>query len=183
MTRLTVLALTLLLAACAGQVEQPQYYLLRGEVQTDSRPLDPVQDYVMGSVSLAPYIDQPGLLLETADGQIRPARNHLWVEPIFESIRIYLLQQVSYDSGKDLLPASVDSKAARINVRIDQLHGTHDGEALLVAYWWVSKDGKMDRGYKFSRTRALEEDGYSALAKAQKALLAELSAEIAAAIR
>ncbi len=179
MRRLAPLLLALLLGACAGPVTEPQHYLLRGDIAMDSRPLQPATGYGLGAVSVAPYIDQQGLLLETTDGEIRPARHHLWAEPVVEGVRIFLLQQISHDSGVDLIPLAADSDAALINVRIDQMHGTADGEAVLVAYWWLSRDGEAVSGYKFAETRGLDASGYSALAQALRGLLADLAGEIA----
>lgn len=182
MRLIATLALAALLAACSSQVTEPSYYLLRGDVAMDSRPLAPAMDIGLGTVALAPYIDQQGLLLETTSGQIRPARQHLWAEPVYEGVRIFLLQEISHASGRDLLPLPSGSDATLINVRIDQMHGTADGEAVLVAYWWTSRDGKAQTGYKFAETRALAEDGYPELARAQKALLTDLARDIAATV-
>lgn len=182
MRTLATLILAALLVACAGQPVEPRYYLLRGDVPLDNRQLVPASGYGLGAVVLAPYIDQQGLLLETADGTLRPARQHLWAEPIIEGARIFLLQEISHSSGKDLLPLPAGSDAALINVRIDQFHGTSDGRAVLVAYWWVSRDGEPTAGYKFAQARQLDASGYDALARAQKSLLTDLAREIAGVI-
>ncbi len=178
MKSLAHLVLVMLLAACSSQVTEPSYYLLRGDVPLDSRPLKPNTEHGLGLVELAPYIDQQGLLLEVADGEIRPARNHRWAEPVYEGVRIFLLQEISRASGRDLLPLP-PSGVTLINVRIDQLHGTRNGEAVLVAYWWTSRQGEVLAGYQFAEREPLASDGYPALAAAQKSLLSQLARNIA----
>ena len=138
MNRAIVLWLVILLGACAGQVTPPTYYLLRSDTQPESQRLTPSRDFALGSVSIAPYIDQPGLVLLSDESQMRPARHHLWAEPIYEAVRNFLMREISHNFGEDLLPLPPRRDALLINVRIDQLHGTSDGVARLVAYWWIS---------------------------------------------
>lgn len=177
---LTSLLLAALLSACAGQITEPSYYLLRSDQNMTSRPLKPSQYFSLGAITIAPYIDQRGLLLETHEGDMRPARHHLWAEPLYEGARILLLTEISRVKGQDILPASVDKRATSIDVRIDQLHGTQDGRARLVAYWWLQREGEVQAIYQFAEYRTLSEDGYAALAGAEKALLMNLAGEIAA---
>ncbi|NND68430.1 MAG: hypothetical protein HKN19_12655, partial [Halioglobus sp.] len=173
---LPVLAVCLL-AACAGAVE-PSYYLLRPDVAATSRTLEPAP-YRLGPVSVAPYIDRAGLLLETAPGQIRPARNHLWAEPVQEGVRALLAAQISRELGQDILPQDPTATGPIISIRIDQLHGTLTGEAKLVAYWSLIEGGATTRAEQFAGTLALASDGYRALAQAQKSLLNDLARSIA----
>ena len=123
--------------------------------------------------------DQPGLLLETQSGEIRPARYNLWAEPIYDGVRGFLLMEISQSKGEDILPVLMNKDAAVINVRIDQLHGTHDGQAKLVAYWWLARGDGILSSYLFAESRTLDSDGYAALAAAEKALLSELATRIA----
>lgn len=181
MTRVAILLLALgLLSACASQTTEPHYYLLRSDEDASTREMQPSEHYALGRVMLAPYIDQQGLLLETSAGELRPARHHLWAEPLYEGVRIFLLTGVSQAAGYDILPSSIRATDIRVNVRIDQLHGTSDGSARLVAYWWLVHDGEIQGAYQFAEYQKLDKDGYAALANAEKALLSRLAKEIAA---
>ena len=113
----------------------------------------------------------------------RAARNHLWAEPVFEAIPNFLRQAISAELGTDLHLAPREQDATRINIRIDQMHGTRDGKALLVAYWWLSDGDKPAKAFRFARTQALQRDGYAALAEAQAALLDQLAAQIASQLK
>ncbi len=89
-----------------------------------------------------------------------------------------MLLEVSRAVGADIFPASMSDAPVTFSVRIDQLHGTMDGDALLVAYWWIDSAGEELATYQFAETRPLSRDGYAALADAQKALLRELAERI-----
>lgn len=169
----------LALSACSTSTPLPSYYLLRSELPEGNRMLDAAPAFAMGTLVVAPYIDQPGLLLETANGDLRPARFHLWAEPVRDGARVFLLSAISSASGKDVLPWELNRQATRFDIRIDQLHGTHDGRAKLVAQWWKYDGEEISQTYEFVQTKALEQDGYGALAAAQKALLVELAQSIA----
>tara|TARA_R110000823_G_scaffold144958_5_gene275101 strand:+ start:23293 stop:23877 length:585 start_codon:yes stop_codon:yes gene_type:complete len=183
MKRSVLIVCLLCLSACAGQPSESRLYLLRAPSTLDSRPLDFSSDYALGSVNIAAYLDQPGLILETGDGTLRAARNHLWAEPVFEAIPNFLRQAISAELGTDLHLAPREQDATRINIRIDQMHGTRDGKALLVAYWWLSDGDKPAKAFRFARTQALQRDGYAALAEAQAALLDQLAAQIASQLK
>ncbi len=179
MTRVfSLLMVVLVLGACAGQTTQPTYYLLRTDHDLSTRQMEPSERYVMGKVTIAPYIDQRGLLLETQEGDMHPARNHMWAEPLYEGARILLWTEVSRVIGKDILPSSTNTDAIRVNVRIDQLHGTREGTARLVAYWWLQDGNKVLSAYQYARDKPLPADGYAALARAEKELLADLASHI-----
>jgi len=171
--------LVILLSACTGQVTEPSYYLLRGgDTGPDSQRLEPSRDFALGSVSIAPYIDQPGLVLMTGASEMRAARHHLWAEPVYDAVRNLLIREISRNYGEYLLPLPPRRDARLINVRINQLHGTGDGAARLVAYWWIGNETEVETAYRFARTQPLSRDGYAALAEALERLLTELASEI-----
>jgi uncharacterized lipoprotein YmbA len=173
------IALLLLVAACSGQPVDTNYYLLRGDHLPESRSLSASGDFALGTVVVATYIDQPGIAFETGGGQIRPALHHQWAEPMHQSLRSYLQREISTLLGEDLFPVGMSSADTVLDIRVDQLHGTHDGEAVLFAYWWLRKGDEIIEPHQFGKTLALNSDGYAALVAAEKALLNSLAREIA----
>jgi uncharacterized lipoprotein YmbA len=173
-------AATVLLAACGGTPIEPNYYLLRPTVETESRQLAPSNEFALGKITIAPYLNQPGLLLETGEGDIRPARHHLWAEPIYEGVHSFLIKEISRARGEDILPARLHRSTMVTEVRVDELHGTADGRAVLVAYWWHRRNGEVVAAYQFSESRPLGSSGYPALVEAERALLSQLAEKIAA---
>ena len=123
------------------------------------------------------------MLLETANGDLRPARFHLWAEPLRDGAKTFLMSAISSASGYDILPWQLNKAATRFDIRIDQLHGTHDGTAKLVAHWWLYNGESVGEMFQYAGTRALATDGYGALAAAQQSLLLEMAGVIAQRLR
>ena len=166
------------LAACSSQPPQQHSYLLRSSVDLDSRQLSAEPTIGLGTVQVANYIDQPGIVLETASGQVHAAQQHLWAEPLRASLRGFLVTEISAALEQDISgSARATTVEKKINVQIDQFHGTPNGSASLVAYWQIV-EGSQSRNYQFSEQQTLSTDGYDALVQAQTALLSSLSAAI-----
>jgi uncharacterized lipoprotein YmbA len=170
------------LAGCASEAVEPSYYLLRSNQDAPSGKLTPSRDYSLGTVEIAPYLDQPGLVMETADAQMHPANTNLWAEPIYDGVRNYLSAEIAQATGYELLPEKLNKTATVVNIRIDQLHGTLDGTAHIVAYWWLVRDDKLVTLNRYADSRKLQASGYGALVEAEKVLLSELAKQIAASL-
>ena len=182
MKQLAVILCLACLGACTTATPLPSYYLLRSELNEGTRALQIQAPFALGGLTIAPYIDQPGMLLETAEGDLRPARFHLWAEPLRDGTRTLLMSAISNASGYDILPWQLNGDAQRFDIRIDQLHGTSDGQAKLVAHWWVYEGEEVAEIFEFGCTEPLDQDGYGALAAAQQRLLLQLADAIAASL-
>ena len=183
--RIVIVSFLLLLTACSSKpVVDTHFYLLRdsGEVPA-TRALSPSSEYALGNVSIAPYIDQSGLTLKLTSGEIRPAQYHQWAEPMHKSVRNFLQQQISLALGNDLFPAALSEAPVQVEIRVDQLHGTQDGEAVILAYWWLKQGGTILESYQFGDKLALSESGYEALADTLRALLKNLATHIATTLK
>ncbi|MCX2977624.1 PqiC family protein [Candidatus Marimicrobium litorale] len=175
----TYLLLLALLAGCAGQPTEPNSYLLRSSHQLTTRALEPSKEFSMGTVEVASYIDQPGLVLETKNGDMHAARNNLWAEPIYEGVRNLLVTNISQLSNMDLLPHKLTKTPIVLDIYIDQLHGTREGSAKLVALWWLRSGDQLVSAHQFSEEKPLTSAGYPALVQAEEALLEDLARAIA----
>ena len=173
------LLLLTLLVGCSSTTIDTQYYLLRQQHVFESRELKPSPDFSLGSVDIASYIDQPGLMLEVGNGQVRPAQYHQWAEPLHNSVRVFLQREISLQLGTDVFPAAYSPASTSIEIRVDQLHGTNDGKALLLAYWWTIQDGEIQSIFQYTETETLTADGYAALANAEEVLLSGFAKSIA----
>jgi len=182
--KIAVITLLLLVVGCSSTpVMDTHYYLLRADGVPTTRALSPSSDYALGDVIIAPYIDQPGLPLQMADGEIRPALLHQWAEPMHKSVRSYLQKEISLALGKDLFSAALSEADVLVEIRLDQLHGTATGNAIILAYWWLKQDGKIIGSYQFGDTIPLQASGYGALAAAEKSLLKQLAEHIGATLK
>jgi uncharacterized lipoprotein YmbA len=177
--RTLILLALLVLAACSSQPLEPsRYYLLRTPVTVTSGSQDAAPEYALGRVDVATYIDQPGLVQETSDGEIHMARHHQWAEPLRVALRRFLALGIGAEAGQPVALMATSPEAARVDVTIDQLHGNNRGEAVLVAFWEVvSSDGAVT-SHQFAERRELSRDGFTALVEAEEALLQELTRRI-----
>ena len=180
--KVACLLLVMLLSGCASQAVEPSYYLLRSNQDLPSSKLSPSVDFALGTIEIAPYLNQLGLVIEISDSQIRPAVNHLWAEPIYDGVRTLLTADIAKANGQELMPAKLSKDATVVNIRIDKLDGTLDGRAQIVAYWWLVRNDEVIDLNRFSKSRALSADGYSAMVDAETALLEELAKKIAASL-
>jgi len=177
----------LLLIGCSTATPVPHtHYLMRTDAPDRSEPVGAPARVGIRQVTVAPYLDEPGLVLETAPGQVRSARYHEWAEPLPEGLRSLLRGELSRALGTDV--DDVESRSAKwllaIDVSVEQFHGTAAGDALLEASWQVdrvSEKGEVAR-YRFARRQPLARPGYAALAEAEVELTRQLAGAIAASI-
>jgi uncharacterized lipoprotein YmbA len=183
----TMLVAFVLLSGCVGTpAPDTQYYLLRA----DNAPAAvlPLSNVHLSKVVIAPYLDQAGLVLEHQPGTIAIARYHQWSEPLSFSLKNFLSQTLSTRYGQEIrtgtkgLGVGQGQQGKALEVTIDQLHGTVEGDVKLVASWTLQGREASPAPityHKFSRTLPLSKDGYAALVQAQKQLLTELAQAIA----
>lgn len=177
------LPLLLLLTSCGGSVPELQKYLLRTDSNAAFAEQPQGETIGIGNLTVASYINGPGLVLETRPGEVHMARDHQWAEPLRESLRGFLAQQVALNAERTVLAQHRDdvNGQQRIDIRIDELHGTAEGSARLVAYWLVMNKQKEVIGeHRFVDSQPLTDVGYAALVKAEKKLLERFAAAIAA---
>ncbi|MEJ2531596.1 MAG: PqiC family protein [Halioglobus sp.] len=180
--KLLVLPLLLLVAACVSQPPQTSTYLLRADGDPQSLRREPATDIAFGRLELAGYIDQPGLVLKTGEGEVHAARYHQWAEPLRASLEALLQSEISRQLGRDIRFQPDGAVGTRIDVIIDQLHGNADGEAELVAAWRLRRIQGGDEVHRFVGSQPLERNGYAALVEAERQLLLRLAGAITASV-
>ena len=177
--RTFILAQVILLAACTSQtVESPHYYLLRSPAPITSAQINEPILYRLGRVKIATYINQPGLVLQKGSGEINVARHHEWAEPLGISLRQFLATEIGAAANTMIAVSDTRGEGTSIEVTIDQLHGNHRGEAILVAYWNIEPAGGIGSAHQFSESIPLARDGYGALVAAEQILLQQLGQRI-----
>lgn len=173
------------LLGCASEPEIPEvsYYLLRSDAPLSSGEQSSPATLGIGRVVAAEYLNQAGIVVITEDNKVRPARQHLWAEPLEWSIRTFLRDEIA--SRVDY-PISGDPSRRlywrhRIDIDIDRLDGTLDGQVTLVASWiLLDATSQVElASYRFERNASTSRDGYDALVATQTALLSDLAKAIA----
>lgn len=186
--RSTVILVVIALAGCGGTpLQEPELYLLRSETTDIGNGGGEVTTVSLGSVRVASYIDRSGIVVETQNGTFRPARSHLWAEPLREGLRTFLADEISGFLGRPVRPANYGDTDWReytntvLDIQIDELHGTAGGDATLSARWAVidPKEYSVISEHEFSGRTSLTADGYPALVAAEKQLLSQMADAIA----
>ena len=182
----TLLSFVLLLSGCAQQPVDAgtQYYLLSSNTESYAKNKTQFSLTVM-PVTVATYINTPGIALQTHSHHIRIANHHLWAEKPEQSITRVLHSELD----RQLLNYRVDNgrfglqnpRDWGLNTQIDQFHGTEDGFAMLSGYWQLKQQGKVWATQRFNYKTALPQPGYSALVGELRGLLTQLAeAQVAA---
>jgi len=180
------LGLLLLFAVgCASAPAAKTEYLLRYDASTsaESQPNEPRVG--LRGVTVADYLNQPGLVVETGVNEVRPAQMHLWAEPLDEGLNIFLRAAIASVLGEEvgMMTRWAPDWEQNIYVFVEQFHGTMSGNAVLVASFQItSASGAATSEYYFSRSVPLESKGYAGLVNAERRLAEELAAAIAAAL-
>jgi uncharacterized lipoprotein YmbA len=178
--KIRIALVLLLMTGCAGKPPETAYFLLRADA-TEAATMSE-GDVGIGRIEVAKYIDQPGIVLQTGPHQINVAHQNLWAEPLVTSVRSTLAVQISKVLGSRVQEDASAWKdwRLRVDVRIDQLHGSEDGRALLVASWSIRDvaSGKSVGEGRFASNESLPESGYPGLVAGTLSLLDALAGEI-----
>jgi len=185
----TAMSLVLwLVAGCAGSApEEVSLYLLRPA--TDALRAEVSNGSVvigLGEVRVAPYLDDSGIMLELGDREIRPARYHRWAEPLSNSLAVVLSNNISSELGQPITDRTdVRTWDYRIDVYIDEFHGTRDGVAKLNATWTIISlsSEAADSQHRFASRERIPSEGYGALVDAHYRLTESLATAIANSLR
>jgi uncharacterized lipoprotein YmbA len=184
-----ILAATTMLVvlACAGNPPTTTRYLLPVNVPEGVQRIDPPIRVGLAGIEVAPYLDQPGLVVETEVGQVRPAHRHQWAEPIDLGLKRHLRAELTRALGFEVSgdPSQRHRWDYAVDVSIDRLHGTLAGDAVLVAHWRVTplQSGRDPVTYRLAARKPLAAQGYPALLDAEIELTRGLAVAIADSVR
>jgi uncharacterized lipoprotein YmbA len=174
----------LLALGCASSPPTANYYLLRGNLPESGPKLDEILPAGLGSITVAPYLTTSlGIVVETDEGRIQPAVNHLWAEPLDAGLRWYLRDEIGREVGFPIGSGIRDRLRWPwiIDVVVSRLHATMEGRAVIDARFAIvsrEADGPFVGGH-VARSIPIPEAGYAGVVAAEKALLRELAREIA----
>ncbi len=185
-----LVALSLLaFAGCASKPPPVTYYLLRADpVEGTSSVSGEPERAGIGRIVVAPYLlDSQGLMLETAPGEVVPANQHRWAEPLDSGLLWYMRSEIRSALGSEIGGGLADRQSwdYLIELAISRMHGTMGGRALLEAQFVITP---VDRRRlpvqgRFSKSTALTAEGHVALVAAQRTLLSEFAGQIALSLR
>ena len=177
--------LLLVVVACASTPPKKTEYLLRYDAPTSAEPKPGEPRVGLRGVTVADYLNQPGLMIETGPSEVRPAQTHLWAEPLEEGLSIFLRAAIASTLGEEvgMMTRLASNWEQSVYVFVEQFHGTMSGNAVLVASFQITPGpGGGTSEFRFSRSLPLESEGYAGLVDADRRLAEELAAAIAAAL-
>ncbi len=192
LSMLTIVALLMHLAGCASSAPT-RFYVLSplASSKAESQVLkdDGCIALGVGPVELPAYLDRPQIVTRVSENELNLAEFDKWAEPLKDNFSRVLVENLSTLLCADAIsifpwkgPTPIDY---RIEVTVIRMDGNVGGNASLVARWAIFRenDRKMLLTRQSSFSRLLSSEGYKALVSAQSRAIADLSREIAEAIK
>jgi uncharacterized lipoprotein YmbA len=189
MTRRVVQMISIVLAAIVttGCSTAPaRFYSLASTSTADGTPSTPAA-VMVGPVTIPASVDQPEFVVQVAPNRVEVDEFNRWVSPLNDSIaRAVAGDLVVLLGTPDVASAQLANFAPDYRVTIDvQRFESVQGQAATVeAIWTVRKTagGETRTGRTVAR-EPVQGQGFDALAAAHSRAIAQMSADIAAAVR
>jgi len=181
------LLLVMSLMACANQAVNTQRYTLPETFQSSEQASTPdAQVLVIGSISLAEFLDSERIALQMDDITLHQANEHLWAENLGQQIRRGLRSRLSQQLPELLVVSDsrgLKQTAWNLQLDIEQFHGHFTGKAVTSGQWRLQDSkGNMLLISPFTIETPLASDGYPALVRALGSNLDKLAEKLAAEI-
>lgn len=176
--------ITALLAGCASApAPRTAEYLLGPSFAMEQAAIVHTRPQAaLARVTVAPYLQRHGIVLETSERRLETARDHRWAQPLDQSMRRLLQLTIARTSGLTIVadPEGAESLQFLIDVDVHRFHGTADGQVQLVADWQLrrAEDRTVAARHHFAERTATTAAGYRALVRAHAALAEDLGAAI-----
>ena len=191
-TVITLICSLTVLGGCAS-TEPSRFYILHSlsgsEAETQIAAAENGVAIGIGPVELPEYLDRPQIVTRLSKNELQLAEFDQWVEPLNHNLPRVLAENLSILLSTDRIftypwtgSAQIDYQVA---VEVTRFDGTLGGDVLLNTRWsLLAVDEKKILVKKKSTFRqSTSGGGYEALASAKSQALADLSREIADAIR
>lgn len=183
--QITGLSLLLLLTACSSSVEAPlSYYRLDDATPAAIRAPATAPTLVLDRVTVADFLRQTGLVLQTGSNELQISRQHRWAESLEQALPRSLQSQLQRQtqSYRVLLQGSdfISHADFALRIHIDGFHLLGNGEALLSGqYQLIDENARMElKADAFRLTADLRQDGYPHAIQQLQGLLTTLATRI-----
>ena len=192
LTMLTIVALLMHLAGCASSA--PTRFYVLSPLASSKAESQALKDegciaIGIGPVELPAYLDRPQIVTRLSENELNLAEFDKWAEPLKDNFSRVLVENLSTLLCADAIsifpwkgPTPIDYQ---VEVTVIRMDGNVGGNASLVARWAIFRenDRKMLLTRQSSFSRLLSSESYKALVSAQSRTIADLSREIAEAIK
>ena len=190
---LGLLAVVLLLSACASVSDPTRYYILGtapGAAPVRPAAADAGPTVGVGPVLLSGYLDRNAIVTRASDGQLDVSIYHRWAEPLELGVAQTLVNDIGAQLNTERVivypwrgrfERSLDYQVGVVVLRFD---GTLGRNVTLDARWRILDRDNREIGLKRSTiVQPVSGAGYPALVTGMNQALVELSREIAAEIQ
>ncbi|HWA43889.1 MAG TPA: PqiC family protein [Hypericibacter adhaerens] len=191
MAAVLLLALPLLLSACAGS-KPVRFYVLTPLAEITGVGNAAGRGIGVGPVVIPQYLDRPEIVTRSSDNRLDLAEFDQWGGRIGDNITRVLADNLSGLLDTDRISiypwTDASSLADQVTVDITQFERDQSGAVTLIAFWSITdlQSGKVLRNGRSSIEKPVAAGGtggYDSIAAAMSEALASLSQEIAAAIK
>lgn len=161
-----VFLVILLLAGCAGHMQNKQYYQLQCSYDLSTMLHVPKNGNIIrvAPVILNGYLDQEGIIYQTAPFEYVAATNHLWISSLsgqLQNILVTRLSKLLPDQLVTTIP--VESPKLTIQTVIDNFNGTYEHDVIIKGHFLITKkDGSIIQ-HNFYHRIAQPAEGYQSL--------------------
>jgi uncharacterized lipoprotein YmbA len=180
------LSIALAAAVAAGCASPPShFYTLSPTAEVAGAAAAPY-GVIVGPVSIPAAVDRPEFLVQVAPNRVDVDAFHRWAAPLNDAIAGVVAQNLAALLGTpDVATAPLANFKAKYRVTIDvqRFDSLPGQEAVLDAVWAVRQTGGETRSGRTVAREAVHGEDFAALAAAHSQGLAQLSSDIAAAIR
>jgi hypothetical protein len=142
----------------------------------------------VGPVSIPAIVDRPQIVVTTGPNQVRLEEFNRWALPLQNNIARVIADNLATQLGSPRITVFPESTSLdadyRAMIDVQRFDSAPGDAATLEAVWTVRrmKDGRSEQGRTMVRQSAPDKD-YAALAAAHSQAMAQLSREIADAVR
>ena len=140
----------------------------------------------LNRMRLADYLDQDQLAMLTTANNLTLARRHVWAEPLGDSIRRAITNDVNAIGEWRLVNKSnalAISAQKSLSIDIDHLITRDSGDVVLAGRYWITAKGDDSKEHTFYFSRPLEQDGYAHAVLLKRQLIKELAQSMNWALR
>lgn len=182
----------LVLSGCAGSGAS-RFYLLQPLTSAGSSHPSTAGAHTpvvgVGPVSVPEYLDRPQIVTRTTGNELRLAEYHRWAEPLEDNFASVVAENLSVLLPTDYVTVLPWSGSARlkyqVTVKLIQFDGSTAGRVRLRADWSIldGSSGKVLAMRKSNISLAADAKDYETLVAAESKAVAELSRQIAGAVK
>lgn len=183
----------LAVGGCAGTPQATERYTLPSPTSGPVSAMETSDDaappgdhsLVIDRLTVAGYLDQPGIVLQPDAIRLRQASNHQWAEALAQQLGRGLRQRLAAElPDTRILMGGGPPEAMHLRVYVEQFQGHYQGVGIASGYWQLrGGNGELLLERNFSASTPLAEDGYPALVRALGASWDKVAANFAAQIR